>query len=137
MKFIGLNGKAKTLKRPERFLIDWKAGSRSKFQARVKEFLNEYWKYDFVYEEFPVVGTKLSLDFYNYTKKIAVEVQGMQHARYSPFLHSGSKVNFLNQIERDGKKLEFCEKNDIVLVEIYPNDKLDRDEILNKFGVEL
>lgn len=137
MKFFDLNGKLKTLKRPEQFSIDWKGGSRSKFQARVKEFLNNYWKYDFVYEEFPVVGTKLSLDFFNYTKKIAVEVQGMQHARYSPFLHSGSKINFLNQIERDGKKLEFCERNAIILVEIYPNDKLDKDEILRKFGVEL
>lgn len=137
MKFVSLNGKTKTLKRPERFSIDWGAPSRSKFQSRVKEFLKAYWGYDFVYEEFPVVGTKLSLDFFNYTKKIAIEVQGIQHLRYSPFMHGGSKVKFLDQIERDGKKLEFCEKNDIVLVEIFPNDKLDRVEIFNKFNVEI
>lgn len=136
MKFIGLNGKVKSLKKPEKFLIDWRGKSRSIFQKDVKDFLKDYWKYDFVYEEFPIVGTKLSLDFYNSSKKIAVEVQGIQHIRYSPFMHGGSKVNFLNQISRDGKKLEFCEKNDIVLVEIFPNDKLGK-EVFRKFGVEL
>lgn len=136
MKFIGLNGKVKSLKKPEKFLIDWRGKSRSIFQKDVKDFLKDYWKYDFVYEEFPIVGTKLSLDFYNSSKKIAVEVQGIQHIRYSPFMHGGSKVNFLNQISRDGKKLEFCEKNDIVLVEIFPSDKLGK-EVFRKFGVEL
>lgn len=136
MKFIGLNGKVKSLKKPEKFLIDWRGKSRSIFQKDVKDFLKDYWKYDFVYEEFPIVGTKLSLDFYNSSKKIAVEVQGIQHIRYSPFMHGGSKVNFLNQISRDGKKLEFCEKNDIVLVEIFPSDKLG-EEVFRKFGVEL
>lgn len=137
MKFIGLNGKKKTLSRSERFLIDWNGGSRSKFQERVKKFLNPYWRFDFVYEEFPIVGTRLSLDFYNQTKRIAVEVQGSQHVKYSPFMHQGSKANFLTQIQRDGKKLDFCEKNDIVLVEIYPSDDLDAEKIYERFGVRL
>jgi hypothetical protein len=133
MKFLSLNGKLKTLRSPSKYLIDWNKQSRSKFQMEAKKFLNQYWLMDIVFEEFPVVGTKLTLDFYNATRRVAVEIQGAQHQRYNRFMHGGSKINFLDQLERDAKKLEFCEKNDILLVEIYPEDKIC-EETFAKFG---
>ena len=57
----------------------------SKRQKAVKDFLKDYWYHHVTFEEFPVVGTRLSLDFYNANKRVAVEVQGAQHTKYNKF----------------------------------------------------
>jgi hypothetical protein len=135
MKFKTLMGSTVELKNAKKYLIDWNAGSRSKFQRSVKEFLFPFWRSDIVFEEFKLVGTRLSLDFYNANKKIAVEVQGSQHTKYVKFFH-GNRSRYLDQLKRDDKKWRFCEKNKIVLIEIYPDDIIDTDLFL-KFGVTL
>ena len=89
-----------------------------------------------VFEEFPVAGTKLTLDLYNANKKIAVEVQGKQHTKYVPFFHQGNKANYISQLKRDQDKLSFCKLNDITLIEIYESDTIDK-KLFKKFGVEL
>ena len=88
-----------------------------------------------MFEEFRLVNTLLSFDFYNANKKIAVEVQGGQHTKYVEFFH-GSRFKYLQQLKRDEKKLKFCEANGITLVEIYPKDKID-EELFLSFGVIL
>ena len=108
MKFKSItSGKEKYLKNPFRFKIKWNGKCRSKFQSEVRKYLYNYWKYDSVYEEFPIIGTKLSLDFYNHTKKIAIEVQGAQHFKFVKHFHK-TKANFLRQIRRDDKKWNFA-----------------------------
>ena len=135
MKFKTLDGKERTVKNIKDCIIDGDGKSRSKFQEEVKKFLKKYWKGDVVFEELKVVGTRLSLDFYNANKKIAIEVQGQQHFQYVKFFH-GNRANYLGQIKRDIKKINFCEINNIHLVEIYPNDKLSK-ELFETFGVNL
>jgi hypothetical protein len=130
MKFKTLTGSTAELKNSRRYLIKWRGKSRSKFQASVKEFLHPYWSSDIVFEELKIVGTRMSFDFYNANKKIAVEVQGAQHIKYVEFFH-GSRLKYLQQLKRDEKKLKFCEINGITLVEIYPNDKVDVDFFLS------
>ena len=117
-------------------MIDWDAKSRSKIQTKVKEFLRYHWENEAVFEEFPVVGTKLTIDFYNATRDVAVEVQGQQHRKYTAHFHNKNKVNFLNQLRRDKDKLEFCEKNCIKLVEVYHDDELT-EALFEKQGVKL
>jgi len=124
MKFITLTGQFRRVSNIKKHLIDWDKPSRSKFQFFVKQHIKQYWFNHIVFEEFPIVGTKLSLDFYNANKKIAIEVQGQQHIKYTPFFHGNYKNNYLAQLDRDKKKLKFCEINDLRLIEIYPNDKL-------------
>lgn len=124
MKFIDPLGRPRNLKGAKKYLIDWEAKSRSKFQNRVKDFLKPYWKNDIVFEEFRIVGSRLSLDFYNANKKIAVEVQGDQHTRYVKHFHK-NRLKYLDQLKRDQKKLDFCEFNDIKLVEIYSTDVIN------------
>lgn len=136
MRFNTLTGLERTVKKPRSYLIDWSGKSRSKIQFRTKQFLKKYWEKHIVFEEFPVAGTKLTLDFYNANKKIAVEVQGKQHTKYVPFFHGSNKINYLNQLKRDQDKLKFCEINNIQLVEIYDGDKLDESLFYN-FGVNL
>ena len=135
MKFYDSYGKIRNLKTPKKYLIDWDTGSRSKFQKRVKDFLSKYWRRDIVFEEFKIVGTRLSLDFYNANKKIAIEVQGDQHVKYVKHFHK-NRLKYLEQLKRDQKKLDFCEMNDIVLIEIYSSDTID-EELFTSQGIYL
>ena len=82
MKFKTLSGAIRRVSKIKKHLIDWDSKSRSKFQFNVKQFLEPYWNRHVVFEEFPVVGTKMSLDFFNANKKVAIEVQGAQHTKY-------------------------------------------------------
>jgi hypothetical protein len=136
MRFKTLTGATRTVKKAKNYLIDWDGSSRSKIQYNAKQFLKKYWSNHIVFEEFPVAGTKLSLDFYNANKKIAVEVQGKQHTKYVPFFHGKNKINYINQLQRDQDKLKFCELNDIQLVEIYDGDEIT-EKLFETFGVIL
>lgn len=136
MKFKTLNGKERFLKNARSYIIDWEAQSKSNIQWRVKQFLSSYWKHDVVFEELRVVGTRLSLDFYNANKKIAVEVQGKQHQTYNKYFHGSNRQNWLSQLKRDDLKLKFCLTNGIKLVEIYETDVIGK-EIFEKQGIIL
>ena len=74
MRFKTLTGRTRTIPKAKKYLINWSGKSKSKIQRRTKQFLKEYWKHHIVFEEFPVAGTRLTLDFYNANKKIAVEI---------------------------------------------------------------
>lgn len=121
MEFLTLNNKKKRCKNIKDYIIDWNSESRSKFQTNVKRFIAKYWSGNIVFEEFPIVGTRLTLDFYNANKKVAIEVQGKQHTQYVEFFHQ-DRINYLHQLKRDQKKERFCEINNIKLVTIFPND---------------
>jgi len=136
MVFKTLTGSSKRVKKPKNYLVKWDGKSLSKLQFSTKQFLKSYWITDIVFEEFPIVGTKMRFDFYNSNQNIAVEVQGGQHLKYTPFFHGKSKSTFLSQIRRDNDKQKFCDLNNIKLVEIYPNDELSID-LFKSFGVIL
>jgi len=74
------------------------------------------------------VGTRLTIDFYNATKNIAIEVQGNQHTKYNKFFHKGNKMNYLDQLKRDDEKLAFCDLNNIKLLEVHEG-QLDFDSL--------
>jgi len=120
-------GKECRITKPYKYTIDWEKDSISKFQTRVKFFLAKYWKSCIVFEEFRVPRTRLSVDLFNYTDKIVVEVQGQQHLSYSKFFHGETKHKFLQQLKRDEDKRRFCDANGFKLVEVYPNDKINKE----------
>ena len=136
MKFKTLTGTARRIKKPNKYLIDWEAPSKSKIQFKTKRYLHKYWTGHIVFEEFPVAGTKLTFDFFNASEKIAVEVQGQQHTKYIPFFHGKYKINYIHQLRRDKQKYDFCKINGIKLVEVYYNDKLNK-KTFSKQGVRL
>lgn len=136
MIFKTLVGSTKRVKKPKNYMVKWTKQSRSKMQFNVKQFIKTYWFNDVVFEEFPIVGTRMSLDLYNANKNIAIEVQGAQHLKYTPFFHGKSKSTFLSQIRRDNDKQEFCKLNEIKLVEIYPDDIVSTD-LFKSFGITL
>ena len=113
MIFYSVTGKQRKLKNSHRYLINWDGKCRSKFQENVKAALRPYWQYDVVFEELPVLGTRLTIDLYNASQKIAIEVDGDQHYAYNPFFHGQNRQNFHNQLKRDDLKDSFCDFNDI------------------------
>jgi|TARA_R110000772_G_scaffold268489_1_gene395743 very-short-patch-repair endonuclease len=134
MIFLTTTGREQKLKNSSKYLINWDEKCRSKIQKRVKDLLHSHWISDIVFEEFPVLGTRMTIDFYNANKKLAIEVDGNQHYKYNKFFHSNSRQNFLSQLQRDEKKEYFCEINKIRLVRILEKDTLNED-LLNKLDV--
>ena len=128
MTFLCTNGRERKIKNVSKYLIDWESDCKSGIQKNVKNQLKDYWFADVVFEEFPVAGTRLSLDFYNSTQKIAVEVDGNQHYRYNKFFHSNSRQNILHQLKRDEKKEYFCDINQIKLIRVLESDVLDSEK---------
>ena len=122
-----------------KYLINWNKKSRSKIQFKVKKFLEPFWKSNIVYEEFPVYGTRMSVDILNATKKIAIEVQGRQHSEFNKFFHGNSRLKYLEGIKRDIKKAEWLEKNGFILLEVEEDevDLLSIKFFLDKFGTIL
>lgn len=108
-------------KKTTKYKINWNAESKSKYQKIVKDFLFPIWKNHIVFEEFPVYGTRLTVDIFNATKNIVVEVQGEGHSKFIPFFHK-NRFEYLSQLKRDDKKLSFCKINNLKLLEIFPND---------------
>lgn len=128
MFFYTSTGSRRKLKYADKYRINWSNDSVSIFQTKVKNFVFTYWKNDIVFEEFPVVGTRLTLDFYNATIRTAIEVQGQQHYKYVKYFHGKSKLNYLKQLKNDEEKLKFCEANEIKLIEV-----CSEKEILNLY----
>ena len=123
MKFKTLTGAERKIIGINKYLISWGSKSKSKFQKSVKDFLEPYWNRHVVFEEFPVAGTRMTFDFYNANKKIAVEVQGAQHTKFVKFFHK-NRLKYSDQLKRDQKKFDFCRANSIKLAEVYPQDEI-------------
>ena len=100
MIFTTLNGSKKRLPKPKNYILQWDKPSRSKRQYTVKQFLKKYWENDFVFEEFPMVGTRLSFDFYNSTEN-----------------HIKTEIHFLNPTT-----LVKANLNNLVKIHTYHND---------------
>lgn len=130
MIFLSTSGRQSKLKNSVKYLIKWGNPCKSKVQARVKALLKQHWFSDIVFEEMPVIGTRLTIDFYNANKKIAIEVDGNQHYKFNKFFHNNSRQNFLSQLQRDDKKEYFCEINNIRLVRILESDTIDEDLLI-------
>lgn len=126
-------------KNVNKYRIDWSKKSRSKLQTSVKNFLQPFWKNMIVYEEFPVYGSRMKVDFINASLKIAVEVNGSQHGSFNKFFHNNSRSNYLSSIRRDYEKYEWLIKNNFKVIEIEDHEVpiLTKDFILEKFKIEI
>lgn len=108
-------------------LIDWeKPSTASNIQNECKKVLALYWCTDVVAEEQLLPGTKLRLDFVNFSKKIIVEVQGEQHSKFNKFFHNNSILNFAKSLQRDEKKREFADLNGLTFIEVKTTEELHK-----------
>lgn len=138
MRLFNINGKL-TKKNVSKYLIDWDKKSRSNIQFATKQFLKPYWSSQIIYEEFPVYGSLMKVDFLNATRKIAIEVNGNQHSEFNKFFHDNSRANYLKSIKRDYAKSEWLIKNGFRLIVIEQNEvkTLTKEFILSMFGISI
>ena len=138
MRLFNINGRLQK-KSVSKYLINWNKKSRSKVYFKTKKFLEPFWRGHIVYEEFPVYGSRMTVDILNATKKLAVEVQGKQHGEFNKFFHSNSRLKYLEGIKRDIKKAEWLENNGFILLEIEEDevDSLSLEFFLEKFGMSI
>lgn len=72
----------------------------------------------------PKTGKNLELDMYNPSLKLALEYQGVQHRKYTPFFHK-SYSDFMGQVERDNYKKKRCMDEGIDLICVPDNIKYE------------
>jgi hypothetical protein len=73
-------------------------------------------------------GYNLELDCYNADLRLAVEYNGVQHYKYTPYFHR-NKDAFTNQKYRDEMKRERCKTHGIHLIEVpytIPKEKIEK-----------
>lgn len=101
--------------------------SKSKLQGQVGQYLRQKYMFEPVLEEFYIPGSKMSLDFFLPRRMIAYEIDGRAHHEFVPFFHGEKKYSkkFANQVVRDIKKEEWCEKNAIKLIRIVKIEDLN------------
>ena len=94
---------------------------RSKFQHQIYLELKELYPHDIILEEVLVPDSRLRMDFVIPSVKLVIEVQGKQHEEFNTHFHK-YREDFIRQQNRDQMKRDFCEINNLVLVEI-PYDR--------------
>jgi hypothetical protein len=117
MKFKKLDGteiscSISTGKHPMRPIEECKSNAQFYLGQKLRSI---YGTHTPILEEWGIPGTRLAIDFYLPTYKLAFEFNGSQHDSYNSFFHH-SKQDFLRQKVRDLRKKEWCELNDIRLI---------------------
>ncbi len=101
--------------------------NRSSYHLQARKLLASLYPTLQILEEVPIPLRKsetLYLDFYLPLKKLCVEVHGEQHYKFVPFYHQ-NMMNFLKSQKKDREKIEWCEINNIKLVELPYNESND------------
>jgi hypothetical protein len=103
----------------------------SKLHNKAKELLEIFYPYDTILEEVTLPGSKdqfggknLRADLFLPARRIIIEVHGEQHFKFNKFFFK-NKLEFYKAKARDSDKKEWCESNEIELVELNYNEDID------------
>lgn len=118
MKVKGLDGRSYTWN----LLNNLESSNPSSLHLEARCILKEEFPFEKILEELTIPSTSLRCDFFIPSKRIMVEVQGSQHYVYNNF-HYNSQFDFIIAGKRDRQKEEFCNLNNIKLVELPYNDR--------------
>lgn len=92
---------------------------RSRGEQEIAKWLsNNFIKYESQYSLKYKDNSKGYLDFFIPILRIAIEYNGEQHYNKNNFFNQKENKAFLKQQERDKKKREYCQENNIELLEI-------------------
>ena len=127
MKLLDINGKEVRIQiRQSDYPM--REVSRSNIQHEVGQKLQEMFPHETILEEFPIPGSRMTLDYFMPRLMIAVEVDGEAHDHYIPFFHGQmSDKKFTKQVKNDMSKNKWCEINGIKLVRITKKSDLSKD----------
>ena len=118
MKMLNIHGETVTIDtRQSKYPI--RAISKSKLQGETGQLLKGLFPREIILEEFPVPGSRFSVDFFVPSKDLVVEVQGEQHDDYNAHFHGDrNEKKFAKQAESDRTKAHWAELNGFELVEL-------------------
>lgn len=101
-----------------------KSSSASKLHVSIRNVLKNLYPLDKAYEEVRLEGSHkenkksvLYADFLIPSKRLVIECQGAQHTEHISFYHK-SKLEFYAAKARDKRKIEWCELNNLTLIQI-------------------
>jgi len=104
----------------------------SKLHARARIVLTKEFPCDIINEELTLPGTKnerqtrpLFADFFILSRHLMIEVQGEQHYKFNSHFFD-NKMEFFKAQARDRSKQEWCDVNNITLVQL-PFNETDRE----------
>jgi hypothetical protein len=92
----------------------WCPNCKFKSESYCRNIFEELLDTKFIKRKFKCMEY-LELDGYSEDYELAFEYNGAQHEKYVEFFHRNEQ-GFLDQQERDKRKLELCEKNNIDLI---------------------
>lgn len=108
-----------------------KADKRSSLHKKAKEVLDSAFPYDRILQEVSLPGTRigvgtgtLTADFFIPNRNLVVEVHGEQHYKYNNFFYK-DKLSFYRAKARDSRKKEWCNLNEIALIEFNYDEDVD------------
>jgi len=93
----------------------------SKLHLKVRKFLKDKFPTQIILEEVPIeiyFHKTLFLDFFLPHIYLAVEAQGKQHKQFSSYFHH-NKLGFWTAKKNDELKEQWCQLNDIRLVQLW------------------
>lgn len=94
-----------------------------KNEARCRDIVEKLFNKKFVsirpeFLKNPVTGKNLELDCYCEELKLAFEIDGVQHSKYTPHFHRQGVEEFLYQIKKDDFKTKKCKLEGVDLIRI-------------------
>lgn len=136
MKFISLSGREIAVDiRPSKWPRRKMEDCRSRLQWMVGQIIDELVPLEVVLEEFTIPRERLFLDFFLPRKRVAVEVQGIQHYTYTKHFH-GNADGFVRSKKRDSDKMDWCRRNEITLIvlkyDLTDSEIRERLSVINK-----
>lgn len=127
MKIIDLNGEQHVWSLTGHTIRpDTDRSIRSQYHLNARKLLLELYPTLTICEEVPITirrGQTSYLDFYLPLRKMAVEVHGRQHFEYVPHFHH-TLAAYAKARRRDEEKREFCDINNITLIEFPYNESV-------------
>lgn len=131
MKVLGLNNREYKLDLKKYIVRPGDVKSRSQYHLLARELINEIYRGYLILEEVKLPGSRcpskkstLFIDFLIPNMRCGIEVHGRQHYEYVPFFHK-TYAGFLQHQKRDDIKREWCELNNISLIELKYSDSID------------
>lgn len=122
MKCIGFDNRSHNINVTDYIVYGDDARAKSQLHLRARAILKVTFPCDMILEEVKLPGSKrngdrLFADFLLPGQSLMVEVHGEQHYEYNKFFHK-NRFDFINSKKRDQDKRDWCELNQIVLVEL-------------------
>ncbi len=100
---------------------------RSKLQTIAGECLKNKYPHEQILEDYIIPSSRLSVDFFIPRLKIVIEVNGVQHEKFSPFFHGERTQNkYTKQVFRDVKKQRWAEMNGFKFYTIVQEEDLEQ-----------